>query len=450
MSDQTGGLRGSLGYVPSWVTSCGGNPALNDILDNIDNSDTDNLDEGVANLYYTDGRADARIAAARGAANGIAPLDASSKVPVANLPDAVLGALQYQGTWNANTNTPAIVSGVGTDGHYYVVSVAGTTSIDGVADWEIGDWIVFNGTVWEKIDNSDKVSSVNGQVGVVALDAGDIGTDTSNFDKNLSAADDTIQKALETLDELNVSSVLAGDGWVSSGLSFSYISYDSTHKLGVIRVTGSDVTGTFSVGMKLRLSQPTDGVKYAFIHKVEFTGGNTDFTIWLGTDYDLDSEAVNTVSYSGFRAPYLFPMQKDKWTVEVSDVSQQVVSSVASFVWVNPGSTSIDIPLGLWDVEYFVIVEGDSNSSTNTLQVQATLSTANNSESDVDFTSMLQERGIGNVVERAYGYFYRRKELELAASDEYFLNSLCSYNNADIKFDGNISKTFIRAISQYI
>jgi len=66
----------------------------------------------------------------------------------------VSGALQYQGTWNASTNTPTLVSSTGTTGHYYVVSVAGTTDLDGITDWQIGDWAVFNGSVWEKVDNT--------------------------------------------------------------------------------------------------------------------------------------------------------------------------------------------------------------------------------------------------------------------------------------------------------
>lgn len=62
--------------------------------------------------------------------------------------------LNYQGTWNASTNSPLLASGVGTSGDYYVVSVAGTTNLDGITDWLIGDWAIFNGTAWQKIDNS--------------------------------------------------------------------------------------------------------------------------------------------------------------------------------------------------------------------------------------------------------------------------------------------------------
>lgn len=86
-----------------------------------------------------------------------------------------VGAVTYKGTWDAATNTPALASGVGTQGDYYVVNVAGSTNLDGITDWQIGDWAIFNGTVWQKVDNTDAVSSVNGQVGTVILDAADVG-----------------------------------------------------------------------------------------------------------------------------------------------------------------------------------------------------------------------------------------------------------------------------------
>lgn len=85
------------------------------------------------------------------------------------------GALQYQGVWNAATNVPFLQSGIGTRGYYYYVNVAGTTNLDGITDWQVGDWAVFDGTVWQKVDNTDAVISVNGQTGVVVLTSTDVG-----------------------------------------------------------------------------------------------------------------------------------------------------------------------------------------------------------------------------------------------------------------------------------
>lgn len=87
----------------------------------------------------------------------------------------IIGTLSYQGGWNASTNTPALASGVGTSGYYYVVTTAGSTNLDGITDWQIGDWAIFNGTTWQKVDQTNTVSSVNGQTGAVSLDYADVG-----------------------------------------------------------------------------------------------------------------------------------------------------------------------------------------------------------------------------------------------------------------------------------
>ena len=110
----------------------------------------------------------------RGAVNGVASLDGSGTVPISQLPAAVIGALSYQGTWNASTNTPTLASSTGTKGYYYVVNVAGSTTLNGISDWQVGDWAVYNGSAWQKIDNTDAVTSVNGYTGTVVLTQTDI------------------------------------------------------------------------------------------------------------------------------------------------------------------------------------------------------------------------------------------------------------------------------------
>lgn len=72
-----------------------------------------------------------------------------------------IGALNYKGTWNASTNTPALASGAGTKGDYYVVSVAGTTTLDGISNWGVGDWATFNGSVWQRVEGGADLNGVN-------------------------------------------------------------------------------------------------------------------------------------------------------------------------------------------------------------------------------------------------------------------------------------------------
>jgi hypothetical protein len=101
---------------------------------------------------------------------------------------SVAGGLTYQGTWNASTNTPTLTSSVGTNGYYYIVATAGSTNLNGITDWQIGDWLMFNGSVWQKIDQSNLVTSVAGKTGAVVLN----NTDVSGFASIAAAGGTTV------------------------------------------------------------------------------------------------------------------------------------------------------------------------------------------------------------------------------------------------------------------
>jgi hypothetical protein len=82
---------------------------------------------------------------------------------------SVAGGLSYQGTWNASTNTPTLTSSVGVNGYYYIVSTAGSTNLNGITDWQIGDWLLFNGSAWQKIDQSDLIQSITSADGSIVV-----------------------------------------------------------------------------------------------------------------------------------------------------------------------------------------------------------------------------------------------------------------------------------------
>jgi hypothetical protein len=117
----------------------------------------------------------------KAAALGVATLDAGGTIPLSQIPASIQGGVSYQGTWNASTNTPTLTNGVGTKGYYYVVSVAGNTNLDGITSWNVGDWAIFNGTVWQKVDNTDAVTSVNGYTGTVVLTTTDVAEGTNQY-----------------------------------------------------------------------------------------------------------------------------------------------------------------------------------------------------------------------------------------------------------------------------
>ena len=78
---------------------------------------------------------------------------------IANIPSG----LSFEGSWNASTDTPSLAGTTPANGVFYIVSVAGSTSLSGITDWQVGDWAVYvsNGAgtdAWQKIDNTSTLS----------------------------------------------------------------------------------------------------------------------------------------------------------------------------------------------------------------------------------------------------------------------------------------------------
>jgi hypothetical protein len=110
------------------------------------------------------------------------------------------GGTNYQGTWDAATNSPTLTSSVGTKGYYYVVNVDGSTNLNGITDWKVGDWAIYNGSVWQKVDNSESVTSVFGRVGSITAAAGDYSATQITNTAAGSITATNVQDAINELD----------------------------------------------------------------------------------------------------------------------------------------------------------------------------------------------------------------------------------------------------------
>ncbi len=77
--------------------------------------------------------------------------------------------LNYLGTFDASSN-PGAGPAIQPAGAYYVISDDGNI---GAVSFAVGDWLVSNGSTWQKIDNSSAVLSVHGRYGAIVAQKGD-------------------------------------------------------------------------------------------------------------------------------------------------------------------------------------------------------------------------------------------------------------------------------------
>lgn len=111
----------------------------------------------------------------KAAANGVATLDGATKIPVAQLPNAIM---IYEGTFDP-TSPPAspLLNGDVTAqaGWVYIASVAGSYDFGaGPVVFQVGDFAIYSGSIWEHSPSGDGTVSVNGYQGVVVLSGQDI------------------------------------------------------------------------------------------------------------------------------------------------------------------------------------------------------------------------------------------------------------------------------------
>lgn len=119
-------------------------------------------------------------AEAAGAAGGYLVLDGQALIPIDKIPVGLLGGLTPKGAWDPATNTPTLANPAPatTRGWFYIASGSSEDQLG--KEWKSGDWAISDGSVWQKIDNTDKVASVFGRTGAVAAQAGDYNLDQVN------------------------------------------------------------------------------------------------------------------------------------------------------------------------------------------------------------------------------------------------------------------------------
>lgn len=183
----------------------GGDEDLQLTVDNsaIDHGALAGLADDDHTQYHNDARGDARYYqksefVTTATAGAPVKLDGAGKIAVAQLPSAIM---TYEGVWNASTNSPSLADGVGDTGMVYRVGTAGSQNLgSGSISFDVGDYVIYNGTTWEKSDTTDAVASVFGRTGIVTAQSGDYTASQVTNTPAGGIAATTVQAAINELD----------------------------------------------------------------------------------------------------------------------------------------------------------------------------------------------------------------------------------------------------------
>jgi hypothetical protein len=235
---------------------------------------------------------------------------------------------------------------------------------------------------------------------------------------------------------------IGGAGWDSANA----LTYSSTDGHTFVVTCTGDQSAKYSPGMRIKLTDST--VKYFIITKVVYTS-STAITLYGGTDYTLTGGAITNPYYSSAKAPAGFPLSPSKWVESASYSSLADQASPTINVWYNVGSLSLAVPIGAWRVLYKCEID-DRQAGASGVNAYTTLSTANNSASDADFTVAGPGTGISTQTDM-YAYMTTEKYLLLDSKTTYYLNLMtdCS-GQTHLYLRGDMAVATIFAFCAYL
>jgi hypothetical protein len=252
----------------------------------------------------------------------------------------------------------------------------------------------------------------------------------------------------------NILATTYNDSWINITSSVTYSSVDDP--TGVITIE-EDLTGVLSVGMRIKFTNGGNTIYGIITKDPTYSSPNTTIT-FLHEINPTDSQAlhllansaITDVYYSHQKAPFGFPLEKNKWTVYISSSGQIDQLNPTQNTWYNINSDSLSIPIGTYLV-YYSTHAGIETSADYIYDMEVTLSTGSSSESDGDLSAGFGSDISGNTaLKRMRSTVSRQKEKTFASKTTVYLNYRTIRSSIDkISKIGEVP-TVIRATSSYL
>ena len=185
-------------------------------------------------------------------AGNYAHLNENGKVPLEEIDDSLLGNLQFQGVWDAKNNNPQLPLVPSKKGQYWVVSHGGERF--GLS-FETGDWIIATDNSWQKIDNSDAVTSVNGKLGNVILTSEDIDHNGITVANAIDSKQDELIAGKNIKIENNVISAEFNTAIIDYNLTYNKPSINGVELINAKTLEDFDIQRTIKAGENVYLTK---------------------------------------------------------------------------------------------------------------------------------------------------------------------------------------------------
>lgn len=237
------------------------------------------------------------------------------------------------------------------------------------------------------------------------------------------------------------------DGWVAAPTTytFTYSNYAAGTRVALITATG--IQNYAKLGMRIKFSQTTDGVKYGIVHKVV-----TDtLTVFLPVGTDFDNETISNVYFSSVYCPDGFDCTPSLWELEYSSAADGSQASPVTNTWYNLGTATLTVGSGAWKAEYSANFKVLNTSATDVYGA-VELSTANNASSETELQTHIRLNAAGNGANQLQMIANVRgtRNILITAQTAYYLIARALVSLTNISFIGTQGNTRILFTSAFV
>jgi len=239
-----------------------------------------------------------------------------------------------------------------------------------------------------------------------------------------------------------------GNGWVEADETWTYVSTDDP--TGVFKVN-ADVTGKYSVGMRIKMTNGGNTIHGIITKMGTYEGDEAGYT-YITFLHEIDpadnlalhlmaNSAITNNYYSTQKAPFGFPLDITKWRIMITSGADDKQTNPTSGTYYNLGSLAITVPIGVWKVMYMTCFEMKASNSVSLIYGRATLGSTTSNSLDRFENYSVASSGSAGALQHTLPVMRQSTEV-LTTKTTYYMNAVA---NITLGKTGYISFTGLSA-----
>ncbi len=242
-------------------------------------------------------------------------------------------------------------------------------------------------------------------------------------------------------EKVTVQQIVDHISWIDAEETWTYVSWSSTTRIGVIDITEAGASSKYTAGNRIRISQTTGGIKYGII--VEVTDDDT-ITVFFPDGTTLNNQTISSPYWSYVKVPFGFPMDGAAWTlVYLAPGGEDETTGLTSYQQLGTGE--LTVPIGAWILKSSAYIEWRFSSTV--MDLGLALSTSSTGVSDTEMFARYYNNNNNSGSEIFHNFTRLGKSIKLAGETTLYIIGKIAAGGTEIDLRAD---SWIRATCDYL